>query len=374
MIATVHRYRSSLPGRRVELYAEISEVFLGKRQQARGLVIDLTPIQKQRVLQPLAYYMMCEAKREILLADALSIITEPLRRVSPRSNGKDFLKIIENSSGLLLEREIGIYSFVHKTFQEYMAAVHIQDQKLESELMNHIEDDWWHETIRLYAAQADATSIIEACIANNEPSVLTLNLAIQCSEESREVTPHVRIQLQNFLEASIEDTDPERRKIASVALLVHRLDNMKLIEVEQNETNYMDISRITHSDYQIFLDEQQLGNHYHPDHWLELKFPTGKGKAPIVGVRPSDAIAYCGWLTQRDPDKWYYRLPREDELDIKSIDDRAKSWLKSGRGCWIRSNKGFKFWTLNAKPVIDYPMLKDLLLFDFKGRFNCGLK
>ncbi|MCA9931692.1 MAG: hypothetical protein KC419_24585, partial [Anaerolineales bacterium] len=65
MIATVHRYRSSLPGRRVELYAEICEVFLGKRQQARGLAFDLTPAQKQRVLQPLAYHMMHEKQREI---------------------------------------------------------------------------------------------------------------------------------------------------------------------------------------------------------------------------------------------------------------------------------------------------------------------
>jgi predicted NACHT family NTPase len=55
MITTVHRYRSSLPGRRVELYAEICEVFLGKRQQSRGIEIDMTPAQKQSVLQPLAY-------------------------------------------------------------------------------------------------------------------------------------------------------------------------------------------------------------------------------------------------------------------------------------------------------------------------------
>ena len=49
MIATVHRYRSELPGRRVELYREICEVFLGKRQDVRGVVrpIDLTPSQKQ---------------------------------------------------------------------------------------------------------------------------------------------------------------------------------------------------------------------------------------------------------------------------------------------------------------------------------------
>jgi predicted NACHT family NTPase len=56
MIATVHKYRSSLPSRRVELYAEICEVFLGKRQQSKGLQLDLTPEQRKRVLQPLAWY------------------------------------------------------------------------------------------------------------------------------------------------------------------------------------------------------------------------------------------------------------------------------------------------------------------------------
>ena len=34
LMPTVHRYRSELPDRRVELYAEICDVFLGKRQQA----------------------------------------------------------------------------------------------------------------------------------------------------------------------------------------------------------------------------------------------------------------------------------------------------------------------------------------------------
>ncbi|MGD9100726.1 MAG: transcriptional regulator, partial [Anaerolineae bacterium] len=88
MISTVHRYRSALPGRRVELYAEICEVFLGKRQEARGLTLDLTPAQKQRVLQPLAYHVMCEQKREIPQEEALIVIAEALELVSPESTGQ----------------------------------------------------------------------------------------------------------------------------------------------------------------------------------------------------------------------------------------------------------------------------------------------
>jgi hypothetical protein len=66
----------------LELYAEICEVFLGKRQQARGLELDMTPAQKQRVLQPLAYAMMTHQQREIPLAEAVDVIREPLARVS----------------------------------------------------------------------------------------------------------------------------------------------------------------------------------------------------------------------------------------------------------------------------------------------------
>jgi predicted NACHT family NTPase len=84
MIATVHRYRSSLPGRRVELYAEIAEVYLGKRQQSKGLPLDLTPAQKQRVLQALAWTMMQRKVRDIGAADAAKAIRETLAAVDPK--------------------------------------------------------------------------------------------------------------------------------------------------------------------------------------------------------------------------------------------------------------------------------------------------
>jgi predicted NACHT family NTPase len=187
MIATVHRYRSSLPGRRVELYAEICEVFLGKRQQSRGLALDLTPSQKQTVLQPLAYRLMEQGRREIPLIEAQTIIAAPLTLVSPQITGKEFLQMIENSSGLLIERENGVYSFAHQTFQEYLAAVYVKDQGLEKALVAQVDKSWWHETIRLYAAQADATPVVAACLASERPSVPALTLAIECLEEAQRV-------------------------------------------------------------------------------------------------------------------------------------------------------------------------------------------
>src|SRR5260370_26627372 len=109
MIATVHRYRSSLPGKRVALYTEICEVFLGKRQEARGIALQLPPAQKQQVLQPLAYYLMQQGIREIPHEVARSVIAPHLAEVSTHMQPDEFLQDIQNTSGLLLERDPGIY-------------------------------------------------------------------------------------------------------------------------------------------------------------------------------------------------------------------------------------------------------------------------
>ena len=92
MIATIHHYRNSLPDQRVALYDEICDVFLGKRQQARGLPSELTPLQKKRVLQTLAYEMMRRNQRNIHPADAADIIEPAMKRVHPEPLVNSFWK------------------------------------------------------------------------------------------------------------------------------------------------------------------------------------------------------------------------------------------------------------------------------------------
>jgi len=60
---------------------------------------------------------------------------------------------------LLVQKESGIYGFIHLTFQEYMASVHIKEERLLTELISRVNQTWWHETARLYSAQTDASPI-----------------------------------------------------------------------------------------------------------------------------------------------------------------------------------------------------------------------
>ncbi|MGB0386495.1 MAG: NACHT domain-containing protein [Ardenticatenaceae bacterium] len=368
MIATVHRYRSSLPERRVELYAEICDAFLGKRQQARGMRINLTPRQKQTVLQPLAYHMMSRKQRQIPVDEALQVIAGRLKLVDPKQNGADFLRMIENSSGLLLERESGEYSFAHLTFQEYLAAAHLLDQQLEDELLKgaRIEESWWHETIRLYCSNADATRLIAACLKEDKPSVAALTLALDCESEALKVQPKVRMKLQSILEQGMEDIDPERRRLVAEALLALRLKRMTRVE----ENLYLDNSLITHAEYQLFLDEQRAkGNHFQPDHWPQHQFAPASGQKPVFGVRPSDAEAFCQWLTERDVQGWSYRLPIRGECEpigttehvalagesINNLIEQPESknqLLNAWGGYWTCSETGSQY-TLESKPTVE---------------------
>ncbi len=312
MIANVHRFRSSLPGRRVELYAEMCEVFLGKRQQARGMLLDLTPAQQRSVLQPLALYMMGKGLRELKREMALSVIEEPLRQVSLNIEEEAFLKMVQDRSGILIEKESGVYGFAHKTFQEYLAAVHVLEKGWISSIVRHVNDAYWHETIRLYCAQTDATPIIQACLAKDPPPIPALVLAIACNEEARSVDPMVRKQLEHILIRDLESEDNQRRRIVAEARLELRLRRLARLE----DNLYVDTTPLTQSEYQLFIDQSERGLDIVPHHWENTRFATGQGRVPIVGVTPDMVNVFFEWLNKRQiGSEWFYRLPKMGELD-----------------------------------------------------------
>jgi predicted NACHT family NTPase len=166
MIANVHRYRSALPGSRADLYSEICQVMLWRRQDAKKLAQQIGGDKKEAILRSLAYTMMKRRVSDLSHADVLTEIQAALRRVSRSISPDDFLADV-SSNGLLIERETGQYAFAHKTFQEYLAAVHIRDKGLISDLAEAVNDDWWVEATLLYAATSNADPIVQACLNAN---------------------------------------------------------------------------------------------------------------------------------------------------------------------------------------------------------------
>ena len=107
-----------------------------------------------------------------------------------------------------------------------------------------------------------------------------------------------------------------------------------------NENTYIDDTLVICAEYQLFIDEmRRQGKYYQPDHWTSYQFPEGQAHAPILGVRPSDAAAFCEWLTGREHDKWHYRLPTSDEAEQYPLSSSAQSNL----GYWIMGSDEDEF-------------------------------
>jgi hypothetical protein len=267
------------------------------------------------------------------------VVSEPLARANPQMTVEAFLKVAEERSGLLLEQTAGVYSFAHLTFQEYLAAVHIKEQGLGLELPSRVSDVWWYETIRLYGAQTDATAIILACLAAAPPGAGALSLALECQEETQEGEQPVRAQVQAMLEESLENEDPERRRVGAEVLLTRRLRRQMS---RLGENRFMTTSLVTCAEYQLFLDElRQDDTRSRPDHWMAGCFPPGQGLEPALGVRFSAAVAFCEWLTARESGPWRYRLPLGGEQAPEQREQhQAQGWSR-GVGYW--SMGGFKY-------------------------------
>ena len=207
MIATVHYCGSALPGRRGELYAKVCDLLLGSRQEAKKIKTPLTADQHKSVLQVLALALMQGETREFTLPEGSAFIQKKLAKVAGNELTPEvFLKQVKEVSGLLVERELGSYEFAHLSFQEYLAAAEIKELQQESLLIEKIQDSWWAETLRLYAAQSDATKLIQTVL--EAPTVNALVLALDLRQEGLEIDSEIREELEAMLEAGLESPDP----------------------------------------------------------------------------------------------------------------------------------------------------------------------
>ena len=196
---------------------------LGRRQEAKGIALPLSSEKKQAILARLAYTMMDRRVSDLSRTEVLAVIKPALRRASGNVTPGDFLAEAR-ADGLLIERDRDRFAFAHKTFQEYLAAVHIRKKDYVGKLSGVVNDDWWAEVILFHAGQSDASPVIEACLKTD--TIATLALALECAEQSGALDPKLQARLDAVQAAAtradeLSPSAPDLRRLAGILLSMH---------------------------------------------------------------------------------------------------------------------------------------------------------
>jgi hypothetical protein len=202
MMATFHRINPArhLPLARHRLYQGFCQMLLGDRPLSKKIQMALSVEERQAVLRGVALAMVqqeCTAlsvpEMTELVAHNLSRCVESVGEIGVSSG--EFVKEIEDVSELLVRRQASDeYEFAHRSFQEYLAAVEIKERKQEDVLLA-LADTEWRDTVVLYAALANPTSLIEqlcdksAEAQSPEQARKILELAYDCWLENNRAVP-----------------------------------------------------------------------------------------------------------------------------------------------------------------------------------------
>lgn len=373
VMALVHTHKGHLPDARALLYEDVMDILLWRWEQIklgdegdtprlRELLLsaERTDVDLKGVLWQLAF----EAHREGEVADGelLADISEfrlekALARLHPdesRDWAHGLIEAMKLRAGLLLERAPEIYTFPHRTFQEYVAGAHLAAQADFAQKAAQLvaEGDLWRQVILLAVGRlvylggdTDKPLALVGELCPHEPEEEELSwrkawLAGEILNEiglnrvkdrglGRDLLERVRGRLVKLLDAgalgSVEraaagDTlarlvDPRFQADAWYLADKPMLDFVEIPsgsffmgsnkerdpeayddELPQHEvtlpTYYIARYPVTVAQFRAFVHDSG----YEPRDSDCLK---GLDNHPVVDVTWYDATAYCDWLTER---------------------------------------------------------------------------
>ncbi len=205
LLATYHRSDPGveLPRQRAELYQDICTLQLRKRPDVRNVAMPLSAGDRQAVLQAVALTMMQRQVKLVAEAELVGLIAQILKDQQQATvSAQDFLNQIIAVSELIVRQGLEGCEFSHLSFQEFLAAAQIKALKQEDLLYPYLQDDdrdsgseerdWWRQTILLYAAQTNPTTLIKTALRQGAS-----NLAYACYQETqRTLDPTIEAALK----------------------------------------------------------------------------------------------------------------------------------------------------------------------------------
>lgn len=114
--------------------------------------VELGEAPQIQLIQRLAYWLTLNGRTQMDRDHAHTIVTEAVPAVPEAAAHDDpggvFAHLLHRS-GLLREPTPGTVDFVHRTFQDYLAAKHLVDRWDIGVLISHAADDQWEDVVRM---------------------------------------------------------------------------------------------------------------------------------------------------------------------------------------------------------------------------------
>ncbi|WP_225823090.1 NACHT domain-containing protein [Streptomyces naphthomycinicus] len=230
MLCAMHLNRGSqLPRDRMELYRNALHALVHERDADRNVpsAVDsrLSLNDKLVLLRDLAWRLSDNNRSEIGLEQAAVHVGRKLSgmRHLEEQDGAPVLEQLRDRSGILRSPAEGRLDFVHRTFQEYLAAEEATEEDRVGNLIERAHLDLWRETVIMAAGHANRPQREELLggildRARDEPRYgrkLRL-LAAACQE----TVPEVSEGLAGRLEEAVAGLLPPRRQTDPPALAV----------------------------------------------------------------------------------------------------------------------------------------------------------
>ncbi|MDT0266569.1 NACHT domain-containing protein [Streptomyces sp. DSM 44915] len=227
LLCALHRSSHGyLPRGREEVYEAGLRMLLERRDRQRR--VDHGPALDARtqtvLLQGLAYWLIRNGHSQLERADAVELIGQllpALHRQAASASAEEIYRHLLDRSGLLREPAAGVVDFVHRTFQDYLAAraaVEARDFPL---LVRNAHLDQWEDVVRMAVAHGrpdERARLLRQLIKRGDTvrrhRVRLHLLATACLEHAPQLDPEVRRAVEERAAALL----PPRSLHESVAL------------------------------------------------------------------------------------------------------------------------------------------------------------
>ncbi|MFE5295109.1 NACHT domain-containing protein [Streptomyces sp. NPDC056632] len=240
LICALHRDRRGfLPRGRMALYEAALSMLLSRRDRERDMGtpsgIALSEAPQIQLVQRLAYWLTLNGRTQMDRTHAESVVRSAVPAVqeaSAHDPAAVFTHLLQRS-GLLREPTADAVDFVHRTFQDYLAAKALVEQWDIGVLAAHASDDQWEDVIRMavgHARPRECADILGELLTvadaaeDRETQLRVLVLAATALEDATEVSPGVRQEILTRTAAAIPPRSiDEARLLAKVGPAVLRL-------------------------------------------------------------------------------------------------------------------------------------------------------